>query len=270
MKTISEYLKDKKTSCKGTINITKVNQNYRYTPILNCDKEYKTTYLTDYIKNNEPIKTSESGLYELNNELVYRGEIINNNVSFANLNWKIIKISENKIILILSDLIKSEKQQPWDNRYNQEKDAKIGINNYELSRAREYLNNLYESNTLFTENDKLLISNNNLFIGKRSINDEDKTGQAEKSKILENQYIGLLPAYDYINASIDNNCKSLETESCNNYNYLALFEQNWWLITAEKENTNKVYKVENDASIYNAQAVNKAYIKKSDVLHNKQ
>ena len=45
-------------------------------------------------------------------------------------------------------------------------------------------------------------------------------GSIEKSSLLEKQYIGLLPLYDYINASIDTNCNSALTESCTNYNYL--------------------------------------------------
>ena len=147
------------------------------------------------------------------------------------------------------------------NRYNNEKKSKIGINNYELSRARDYVNNLYKENTLFTDEEKLLISNYNLYIGKRSLNDEDKTGLTEKEKILENQYIGLLPAYDYINASIDPTCKSVNTESCNNYNYLATYDNSWWLLTGVKDNTYEAYKIEGGRTLYSSKSSTKARIK---------
>ena len=261
MKGINEYLKDDTKKCTGSINVTKLNTQYRYTPILDCGNDYKVTYLTNYIKENEKTVTEDNGLYELNNELVFKGENINNYINFANYSWRIVKISEEKTILIMDDFIKNENGTVWDDRYNEERKNRMGINNYEKSRAREYLETLYNDTELFNEEDKLLIANYNLYTGKRNITDEDKTGQAEKSKVLENQYIGLLPAYDYINASTDSNCKSLKTESCNNYNYLANYEKSWWLMTGNKDNTYDVYKSVSGGNLYSSKANAKSHIK---------
>lgn len=261
MKTIEEYLKDDSKKCTGTVNVTKINDNYKYTPFLDCGKDYKVKKLTEYIKENEKIVTTDKGLYELNNEFVYRGENINNNIYFANHNWKIVKIFDDKTLIILDDILKNDINSYWDNRYNEERKAKVGINNYELSRAREYLNTLYEGTTFFTKEDKLLISSYNLNIGKRTLDDQDKTGAPEKAIVLENQYIGLLTAYDYLNASLDSNCKSVNTESCNNYNYLATYPISWWLITGNSENTYEVYKAEATTSLFNARANSNAHFK---------
>ena len=43
------------------------------------------------------VVTSKDGLYFLGDDLVYRGEKVKNNVKFAGANWKIMKISNNKI-----------------------------------------------------------------------------------------------------------------------------------------------------------------------------
>ena len=254
MKKIDEYLKDKTKKCSGKVNVTNINDKYRYIPILDCGEDYKVKLLSEQIKENEQIVTTGAGLYELNNELVFRGERINNNVTFARRNWKIVKITDNKVILILGEQIKNESNVVWDNRYNEEKKSNIGKNDYEISRIKESLEDLYNSNTLFTEEEKLLITTNNLYIGKRAMTDEDKTGMTEKQKILENQYIGRLSAYDYLNASIDENCKSIVTNSCNNYNYLTTYDSNWWLLTANKENTYEIYKIETTNTISSLRA----------------
>ena len=250
-----------KIKCSGSINVTNLNKKYRYTPILDCDKDYKTKILTEYIKNNVEIVTDKEGLYEYNNELVYRGELINNYLEFANEIWRIIKISEDKTYIILNNTIKNDTIRMWDNRYNEQKKLRLGINDYKVSRAREYLNEIYKDNKLFSNDDKLLITNYNVYIGKRTPTDEDKSGLTEKKVILENEYIGLLPAYDYINASVDTNCKSLSTKSCNNYNYLIGKEKSWWLGTGNSLNTDEVYKIESGNNITSSKANTGAYLK---------
>ena len=241
MKNINEYLKNDEEKCTGKVNITKINNNYKHTPKLECDN-YKSKYIVEYIKENEKIVKTGDGLYELNSELVYRGENVNNYIKFANYNWRIVKIKDNKVKIILDEKIKEESAIEWDDRYNEDKESRIGINKYEVSRIKDYLNLLYNEKKLFTDEQKLLISSTNAEIGKRSITDESKDGSAEKSNILSNQYITLLPAYDYLNASTDSNCKSLNNESCNNYNYLASNDYSWWLLTANASNTYEVYK----------------------------
>lgn len=261
MEDFTEYLKDKEASCEGNINIIKVNKEYRYTPLLECDNNYKTEKLVDKIKDLNPIVTSGNGLYELNNELVYRGEKPNNNILFAGYDWKIVKITDDKIMIILNSIIKDDEARIWDDRYNKEKEEDVGINDYGVSRAYEYLTSLYKGKSLFSSEDKLLISNYDLYIGKRKEEDSDKTGNLEKSNILENQYIGLLPAYDFMNASLDANCNKTDSNSCGNYNYLSIFEKNWWLITGDNANTSKVYKNSNYSNIYASSANHEAYMR---------
>ena len=43
-------------------------------------------------------------------------------------------------------------------------------------------------------------------------------------------------------ASLDENCKSPNNKSCKNYNYLSQVDD-WWLVTANKDNNSTVYKV---------------------------
>ena len=261
MKDFTDYLKDKEATCEGSINVTKINNNYRYTPLLSCDNKYKTKTLLDVIKEKCPIVTSGDGLYELNNELIYRGEKPKNNILFAGYNWKIVKIVDNKILLILNDVINDDESRIWDDRYNTQKDDDYGINDYPVSRAYEYLTSLYKGKKLFDTEEKLLISNYDLYIGKRKEDDKDKTGVLEKAKIMENQYIGLLPAYDFMNASLDNNCNQTDSYSCENYNYLASYEKNWWLLTADASNSYKVYKSSNYSNIFTTNASSEAYMR---------
>ena len=70
--------------------------------------------------------------------------------------------------------------------------------------------------------------------------------------------IGLLTASDYINASIDVNCKNTVSKSCQNYNYLKIKNTAWWLGTAPSFDTNDVYYVnENGYLLYsNASSLN--------------
>ena len=261
MDSINSYLKDDKASCNANVNVIKVNKNYRYTALLDCKEKYKTELLLDNIKDKTKIVTSKDGLYELNNELVYRGENPNNNVIFGKYKWKIVKITDDKIYLIFNDYIEDDEPKVWDDRYNKNEDEDVGINDYTVSRALEYVTKLYNGKKLFNGEEKLLISNFNLYIGKRKENEKNKTGEIEKSKILENQYIGLLPAYDYMNASLDNNCTSTDSYSCTNYNYLKQYEKNWWLVTGDASNTYKVYKTSTYNNLYTANANEEAYIR---------
>ena len=51
----------------------------------------------------------------------------------------------------------------------------------------------------------------------------------------------LLEIGDFVTASIDKDCNSLDDIECTNYNYLANFDRAFWSITASKEATNLVY-----------------------------
>jgi len=88
---------------------------------------------------------------------------------------------------------------------------------------------------------KSLITPHNACIGKRKIDDISRDGSAECFEILEEQYFSLLPVYDFMNASLDENCNVAEDSSCYNYNYLASSDRDWWTITGVAESTQDVY-----------------------------
>lgn len=61
--------------------------------------------------------------------------------------------------------------------------------------------------------------------------------------------IGLLTASDYMNASLDANCKATTDKSCQNYNYLRLKETEWWLLTGNAANDYEAYIVKSNGYI---------------------
>ena len=141
-------------------------------------------------------------------------------------------------------------------------------NNYTVSRIRESLNTL----TIVKDEYKDLLQPHTLYIGKRAIGDMYNDGSIEKSNIIENQLYGLLPLYDYINASLDENCVSASTNSCANYNYLNKYDYNWWTLTADMETTHRVYRVDFTGEVDLLRAASGGYIRPviyllSDVLY---
>lgn len=243
MKDLNDYTKkiDGTISCSGSVSVTNIDGKYRYTPSLNCGDKYKTTTLVGYIRSHEPLVISGQGLYELNGGYVFRGDAPNNYVQFANHKWYIVKIQDDYAYLMLAD--RSSYQSVWDDRYNVDQNSNTGINDYKVSRMRTYLENLYDSEELFSSNDKMLLSPFTLQVGNRPVSATANDGSIEGSMTIENSYVGILPAYDYINASIDSSCNSTESNSCANYNYMSYFDFAWWLSTGNSETTHQVYKV---------------------------
>ena len=234
MKDISEYTKDESSHCNGNVIVTNINNSYRYTPILSCKNKNVTNKFIDYIKENEKIVESGNGLYNLNEELVFRGDNVNNYLKLSGKVYRIVKFSSDEAVIIFTD---KDENVIWDNRYNVEKGGVYGINDYSVSKVRDYLNGIYTESDYFDDSSKNLIVSYDLAVGKRSSKDTDKSGQIEKSAIMEHQFIGLLPIYDYLNASLDANCETTISPSCVNYNYLAKFQSSWWTVTGAKLNT---------------------------------
>lgn len=263
LKSMSELTKKMKdVTCTATVMVNYAGGEYRYTPLLNCGDSYSTKTLVSYIENNETKVLTGQGLYDLNGELVYRGENPNNYIKFANKMWRIVKIENGKAVLILND---KNTRVVWDDRFNADRDRNDGINEYSVSRIRESLNTLYEDKTLFTDGTKNLLSIHTLYVGKRAETDNVNDGSIEKSQVIENQYIGLLPLYDYINASIDGNCTTAITDSCSNYNYLSIYNYSWWTLTADASNTYKTYRVSSTGTVSASRAASNGYIR--PVIH---
>ena len=235
---------DKSLSCSGSVLVTNINNQYRYSPNLICGEKYATETLLKHIRDQEAIVTSGDGLYELNGGYVFRGENPNNVVKFADRTWNIIKIQDDYIYMLYADEEKYDKRV-WDNRYNIDRSSAVGINDFSVSRIHDSLNNIYNSGTFFYDDEKMLVMPFDLPIGGRSVSDIANDGSMEGSRILENQYLGLLPLYDFINASTDTNCLSASSKSCANYNYLSYLDDDWWLLTPSNENTYEVYNVTN-------------------------
>lgn len=260
LKSMNELTKDIKgnTTCTATVIVSYANGEYRYTPLLDCGKEYSTKTLSSYIKANEAKVFDGQGLYELNGQLVYRGENPNNYIKFAGKNWRIVKIDNEQTVLILNE--KNEKNV-WDDRFNTERDREDGINDYKVSRIYDNLTNMYNESKLISDSSKNLLVARSLEIGKRYSTDVYNDGSIERGELLENQYIGLLPVYDYINASIDSNCNTAENASCANYNYLVNFDYSWWTMTADASNTYRVYRVTMDGALELTRAISNAQIR---------
>ena len=268
MKDPSNYTNNKNLSCIGRVTVTKNKDDYSYYSYLNCGKDYETTYLANEIKNK--VVTSSDGIYKIDEytvssngqknvavNYVYRGEHVNNNLLINNKKWRIVKIDGNdNIVIIYND--KDPNQElygVWDDRYNSDKDAAYGINDYTVSRAKENLEKIYNSG-FFGKDIKTKFLSHSVCIGKRSEKDSTNNGSIECSKVLDNQYLSLLPVYDYINASIDSKCKKITDPECLNYNYLSLYSSSWWFATASKEKSYLVYKSSSDkvstSSAYNS------------------
>ena len=270
MKPLSEYTKEGVT-CTGKTLVEKTGNEYLYTPYLDCGNAFMTQEL--YKKVTEKVVTSGYGLYKLNNEYVYRGENVNNYVKLDEGLWRIVKVTANNRVMLIKELGVGN-SLAWDNRYNSVLGYNAGINNYTTSRVKEYIDKIYskpEKNLqeiFLSDSDKEKIVSANLCIGKRNVSETDNSGKIECSQIINNQKVGLLTASDYINASLDTNCKAIENDACQNYNYLKE-TFSWWLITADKDKTDKVYYIDSNGRIILSGAMNFAFVRPVIYLNNK-
>lgn len=246
---LSTYTEDGVT-CDGKAYVTKNPTGYSYRANLECGKNYSTNTLSSVLKKN--IVTSGSGLYEMpqvssddnsssENVYVFKGDNVNNYIKLGDFHWRIVKVYENGEIAVLGD--PELLRRLWDNRFNLDTDSYRGINDYKISRMLDYIDSDIIDNDDGYLIIKSLITTHNACIGKRALNDTSRNGSAECSEILENQYFSLLPVYDYMNASLDNNCNIASDDSCYNYNYLAGGVEDWWTITGVKDNSQDVYYV---------------------------
>lgn len=239
IKELKKYVKD--SSCTGYVVVDYLDSGYKYQTYLTCNK-FKTQNFIDVLKKNNKIAQTGDGLYEMNNELVYRGQNPNNYVKFNDEIWRIVKIDENNSIrLIITELEEDDELYDiWDDRYNTEKESKYGINNFALSRALILTKDLYNKKYQQYQN---LLSKYDLCYGKRADDNTTKNGSLECNEILTNEYIGILPLYDYLNASLDGLCTTSVSKECQNYNYLVNDDFSWWTMTGNLKSTYHVYSI---------------------------
>ena len=262
MKDLSSYTS---TACSGTVKVQKVGTNYVYTPKLNCGESYSTEELYKVVKSNNSIVSSGYGLYNKDGNYVFRGEVVDNYVQLDSALWRIVKItSSNNIVLIMDEPLNT--LVAWDDRYNQEANYNAGINNYSSSRIKEKLDELYSSTNeetttiLLSDDDKSKLVSFNLCTGKRATTESGAEQAVECKEVLRDQKIGLLTAADYMNASIDANCTTPTSLTCQNYNYL-INDYNWWLATAVTGTSSNTYMVAANSGIESKQAMMYARIR---------
>lgn len=250
-----DNLLEKDTNCSGNITIENNNGYYMYSPSLSCTSPTKT-YITANLKETllENVVTSGSGLYNLNNEYYFRGDNVNNYLIFDGIKWRITKINSDGSIRLLED--NRRQSVVWDNRYNSDKLSETGINNFINnglnSRMKDYLESIYNSEEVLSNNGKGYIKPTTLCIGKRSVEETNNTGSIECNETLENQYLGLIQINEFLLASLDPSCIKTTDISCTNYNYLANFINPYWTLTANSENNHQVYKISNNVTSSNA------------------
>lgn len=237
IKELKKYVKD--SSCTANIMVDYIDNAYKYQAYLTCNK-FKTEKFVDVIKKNNKLSQTYEGLYELNNEFVFRGQNPNNYVSFADRLWRLIKINKSGNIEMIVSTDKADINGDWDNRYNTEKDSRKGINSFLLSRSFSNIKSFYDT-TLSSYSHYL--AQFDLCVGKRLEESTDKSGSLECNEKIEKQMIGLLPVYDYMNASLDGLCQETISEECQNYNYLADNKFKWWTMTADTKSTYDVFYV---------------------------
>ncbi|MBR3210904.1 MAG: hypothetical protein IKF71_03080 [Bacilli bacterium] len=251
MNDLSSYRNDGEP-CTGKVQVEKVGGEYVYTPFLNCGSNYNSVPLATKVQNDNPVTSSGEGLYSYNGNYVFRGEQVNNWVQLEENLWRIVKITpEGNVVLIHSTGI--EYSQPWDDRYNEEMAYEAGLNKYSVSRIKEYMEKIYVNpdedmgEKILSDKDRSKIVAHTLCVGGRTATSQSKTNSEECRQKVQNQKLGLLTLSDYLYASLDSNCKSAETKSCMNYNYLVLGDD-WWLMTPDSSTTCKVFKIGRDGS----------------------
>lgn len=270
MKPLSEYLGEN-TKCTGKVTVERNGENFVYTPYLDCGNSYKTIELVKQVTNESNIVVTGDGLYNINNTYIFRGENVKNYLKLDDDLWRIVKItSDNKIYLIKDEFRTNNLTVPWDDRYNTIAGYNAGINDYKVSRLREEVIKKYNSNA---ENGKILsktarqkLTKFDLCIGSRDPNYVSNDNSAECSTVLKNQKVGLLTLSDYLIASIDSECISPLSSSCQNYNYLKS-NSAWWVTTANSENTYQVYRIESNGVVKKTYALSYAAIRPVVVLN---
>lgn len=255
LKNLDKLVPNKEVECKGKV-VVKMNNNYPlYSPYLDCKDAYKSKTLAEIVT--ADVVENGSGLYKVGEEYVFRGEFVNNYVEFADKTWLILRVRENGNIRMI-ETTRREKIV-WDDRYNLEITANTGINDFNVSRIKDYLIALYENDEEFTDYDRSYIAPSNLCIGKRSKDETINDGSVECSTVVENWLIGLIQANEFAIPSLDANCRKITDRSCNNYNYLTSLYSSYWSITPGSEHTDKVYRLNPDP--YAASAASSASVR---------
>lgn len=241
MKSSEKALKD--TTCSGSVEIRNnsndiiTDELYSYIPYLECDN-YKTEYIKDYLI--KDVVTSESGLYKIGDEYIFKGNKVNNYLSFYGVTYRIIKIDSDGILKLMKE--SNEKlSYRWDSKYNVDFRKYSGVNNYYDSVIVDKLKEDYINDKQMNLDAKSKIIPYSVCVGKRAISDVNVNITTECDTKLDNQVISLPSITDFTLASYDANCKDISSLSCTNYNYISDFVDYTWTLDTVNEDTSKVY-----------------------------
>lgn len=244
-----EKLIENGDKCSGSVKVKNVGNDYAYIPYINCGTDYTTIELYDKILEENSVVTENKGLYYMNNNYIFRGEVENNYISINGNLWKIMALNSDETIKIIY-AGKSEKSV-YDDRYNAEKQTKYGKNDYTISRIYENLNLIIDNENIFSTDFKARIVKTNACIAGKSKTDENNSMDVECANTFDNQYATLITLSEYISASLDSGCKNASSSECQNYNYLSDFADgsNWWTITPNADNSYQAYQISSYGSI---------------------
>lgn len=247
--------KNKNQSCEGYVEVSKINKKYVYTPFLTCKGNYEPEYLVDKIKNSK-LDEYGNGVYEINEEYIYRGEEVKNYIEFNNQLWRIVKINKNGNIELVYTQKDNALKSAWDSRYNSEIDKDYGITtDYLHSDIRKALNKFYQDK--IDEDSKNKMVSENICIGKKAENEPENSD--EECSVTQEEKVGLLVISDYKNASLDENCFRYDNGSCINRNYLSTSGINSWLLTTVSDNTYEAYYINEEIKVTKASRVRNIY-----------
>ena len=229
IKPLNELLKDG-DSCNAEILVIKNGNNLNFIPRLTCGENYQTKELYKQILSDNQVVTTGSGLYHANDTYFFRGKVENNYVALGSTTkrketidnlWQIISIESDNTIRIKS-LTRFENKSSYDTRYNETKSNNVGYNDFKNSVFKDYLLKMQDDETFLTATEKSKLVAKKLCAGFRKEDDTSKTGASECSvKTDEAMLYGTMLPYEYIRASLDQNCKNVLDRSCANFNYLA-------------------------------------------------
>lgn len=228
-------------SCEGSVSVRRngssLEQNdggfLNYTVELDC-KNHKTTHLLDKLM--DDVVTEESGLYKVENAYIFKGNKVNNYINFYGNTYRIMSIDNNGIL----KLVKNEPESTnriWDNKFNVETNRSSGKNIYKDSVILEFLLNDYFNAKKINSKARKQIVAYDVCVGKRNSNNYTIDAAIDCSEKLEKQVISLLNVSDYAKASLDADCTSLNSRSCNNYNYLYGSVSSTWTLNASLDNS---------------------------------
>ena len=250
IKSLNEYTK-KGVVCTGKVSVAKTGNDYTYTPDLNCGESYRSKTLANAIIDDSPVTTSGYGLYKLDDYYVFRGENVNNYVQLGDTIWRAVKLDTNRNVYLVTEEY-SGYSSSWDDRYNTQTGYKTGINNYSTSRLKDFLDEIYndtkKDERTFTDSDRAKLSRFDVCTGKKDANSKINNNSIECQTTEKSQILGVLTLSDFINASVDPNCTSGASISCQNYNYLVT-DYKWWTSTPVANTTSHAYSITGDGTI---------------------